>query len=130
MHFAIVVDEYGGTIGMVTLENLLEEVVGQIQDEFDQEQPLLTAIGEDVWEIDGALPLHSLGELIGQNLQAEGIATTSGWVTQQLGGFARAGNVLKLGDYDLCVQKMDGLRVDLLKLTHRPAPPSEKKSKD
>ncbi len=57
LHFAIVVDEYGGTVGMVTLENILEELVGQIQDEFDQEKPLLLKTGEQRGNWTGALPL-------------------------------------------------------------------------
>ena len=76
LHFAIVVDEYGGTLGTVTLENVLEELVGQIQDEFDQEKPLLRSRGENQWEIDGALPLHELAELVGQDLSGDGISTT------------------------------------------------------
>src|SRR2546429_3351376 len=88
LHFAIVVDEYGGTVGMVTLENILEELVGQIQDEFDQEKPLLVKKDEQTWEVDGTLPLHELADLVGESLPAEGITTTSGWVTQRLGGFS------------------------------------------
>ena len=122
LHFAIVVDEYGGTVGMVTLENVLEELVGQIQDEFDQEKPLLLRRGENQWEIDGALPLHELAELVGQNLSGDGIATTSGWVTQRLGGFPKAGDVLTLGGYELRVDRTDGMRVARLTLTRQPEP--------
>ena len=76
---------------MVTLENILEELVGQIQDEFDQEKPLLLRRGREQWEIDGALPLHELADLVGQNLSSDNVATTSGWVTQRLGGFPQSG---------------------------------------
>ena len=125
LHFAIVVDEYGGTVGMVTLENVLEELVGQIQDEFDQEKPLLLRRDDNHWEIDGALPLHELADLVGQNLSAPGIATTSGWVTQRLGGFPKTGDALTLGAYELRVEQTVGARVARLKLTRqagRPAP--------
>src|SRR5438477_8444933 len=63
LHFAIVVDEYGGTVGMVTLENVLEELVGQIQDEFDQEKPLMVKRDARSWELLGALPLRDFAEL-------------------------------------------------------------------
>jgi CBS domain containing-hemolysin-like protein len=121
LHLAVVVDEWGGTVGMVTLENILEELVGQIQDEFDQEKPLWSRRDEDTWEIDGALPLHELGGLVSQNLSSDGIATTSGWVTQRLGGFPRAGDVLTLGGFELKVEEMERRRVARLKLTRLPA---------
>ncbi len=119
LHLAIVVDEYGGTLGMVTLENVLEELVGQIQDEFDQEKPLLTRTGENVWEAAGALPLHELEEVVGQPLHEEGISTLSGWVTQRLGGFPKVGDVLTIGACELRVEEMAGLRVARLRLTKR-----------
>ena len=116
LHFAIVVDEYGGTVGLVTLENILEELVGQIQDEFDQEKPLLTRLSENVWELDGTLPLHELSELVAEPLSEEGISTTSGWVTHRLGGFPKAGDVFTVGRSELRVEEMDGPRVARLKL--------------
>jgi magnesium and cobalt exporter, CNNM family len=119
LHLAIVVDEYGGTLGMVTLENILEELVGQIQDEFDTEKPLLVRVSEGAWDVAGALPLHELEELVGTPLRAEGITTTSGWVTHRLGGFPKAGDSLTVGDYDLRVEEMEGTRVGRLKLTRR-----------
>src|SRR3989442_8474007 len=124
LHFAIVVDEYGGTVGMLTLENVLEELVGQIQDEFDQEKPLLLKKDERTWEVDGALPLHELAELIGEPLEEEGITTTSGWITHRLGGFAKVGDALTLNGAELRVQTMGGTRGGRLKLTRRPEPDS------
>jgi CBS domain containing-hemolysin-like protein len=119
LHLAIVVDEYGGTMGMVTLENILEELVGQIQDEFDQEKPLLARTDESTWEVTGALPLHELEEIVGEPLQAEGITTVSGWVTQRLGGFPKPGDVLAIGSCELRVEEMAGMRVARLKLTRK-----------
>lgn len=128
LHFAIVVDEYGGTVGMVTLENVLEELVGQIQDEFDAEKPLLHQIDTGTWDIDGALALHELTELTGQDLAEEGVSTVSGWVTHQLGGFPKTGDSLVLGQFNLQVEEMDDLRVARLKLTRRPEPPAAEKN--
>lgn len=119
LHFAIVVDEYGGTVGMVTLENILEELVGQIQDEFDQEKPLLVATSADTWDLAGNLPLHELEELVGEPLAAEGVTTSSGWVTQRLGGFAKLGDTLAVGRFELRVEEVDGPRIGRLKLTRR-----------
>jgi len=119
LHLAIVVDEYGGTVGLVALENILEELVGQIQDEFDQEKPLLTQATDTTWEVAGGLPLHDLAELVGQPLSAEGITTTSGWVTHRLGGFPKTGDVLTVGACELRVEEMDGTRVARLRVTKR-----------
>src|SRR6266699_1639272 len=120
-HLAIVVDEYGGTMGLVSLEDILEELVGQIQDEFDQEKPLLVRTTETTWEVTGALPLHELEALVGEPLRAEGVTTTSGWVTHRLGGFPKPGDTLAASSYELRVEEMDGTRVGRLKLTRRAA---------
>jgi CBS domain containing-hemolysin-like protein len=113
------VDEYGTTVGMVTLENILEELVGQIQDEFDQEKPLLVKTSETTWDVEGTLPLHELSDLVGEPLKEEGITTVSGWVTHRLSGFPKAGDTLNVGIYELKVDAMDGMRVARLKVTRR-----------
>ncbi len=124
LHFAIVVDEYGGTVGMVTLEDILEELVGQIQDEFDQESPEIAQIGKRRWVLDGACPLHELGEIVGEDLHEEGITTTSGWITHRLGGFAKVGDEVRIGEYSLRVESMDEHTVARLKLTQVRGGPS------
>jgi CBS domain containing-hemolysin-like protein len=122
LHFAMVVDEYGGTVGMVTLENILEELVGQIQDEFDQEKPLLQRVAPSEWELDGALPLHELAEVMGEPLHDEAISTTGGWITQRLGGFPKPGDGVPHGAWELRVLEVDGVRVARVRLTRRDAP--------
>ncbi len=123
LHLAVVVDEYGGTVGLVTLENILEELVGQIQDEFDQEEPLLVRASETSWEVSGALPLHELEELVGEPLREEGITTTSGWVTHRLGGFPKPGDAINAGNCELRVEEMDGMRVARLRVSRRSGAP-------
>jgi CBS domain containing-hemolysin-like protein len=118
VHLAIVVDEYGGTIGMVTLENILEELVGQIQDEFDREKPLLRRLPDNAYELSGALPLHQLAELTGEIIEETDATTTSGMVTSKLGGFPHEGNTMTLGSWILTVEETDGHRVSKLRL-HR-----------
>jgi CBS domain containing-hemolysin-like protein len=124
LHLAIVVDEHGGTLGMITLEDILEELVGQIQDEFDQEAPQLAQLDDNSWEAHGALPLHELAELVAQPIHEEGITTTSGWLTRQLGGFPKPGDQVPIGSFVLHVLTMDGPRVARLRIQRQAAPPS------
>jgi len=77
LHFAFVVDEFGGALGIVTLENALEALVGQIQDEFDAEATQFIRRGEDLWEVSGTLPLHDLENIIGPVKHDESVATAS-----------------------------------------------------
>lgn len=111
LHFAIVVDEYGGSTGVVTLENCLEQLVGEIQDEFDQEKPRVIARGEDEWELEGTLPLFELAELIAHPIPAEGVTSVGGWLTQRLGGFPKRGDRVSLANHDFVVDELSGLRV-------------------
>ncbi len=124
LHMALVVDEYGGTQGLVTLENILEELVGQIQDEFDQEKPLLVPMGPNLWEASGFLPLHELEHIVGERINAEDLTTVSGYVTQQLGGFPKVGDTLTVGEWRLRVEAMDGIRVSRLRLLRMAKPPT------
>ncbi len=118
-HFALVVDEYGGTVGMVTLEHVLEELVGPIEDEFDQEEPLIRPTGERTWELTGLLPQHRLAELVGQPfVNTQKVCTVSGLMTQRLGRFPRSGDLLTWDDWQLRVEEMQGTRVVRMRLEH------------
>ena len=119
LHFAIVVDEFGGTVGMITLEDILEELVGEIQDEFDQEIPQLKQINASNWEASGMLPTHELEEMVGESALGEGISSISGLMTQRLGSFPAEGDKIILGEYDMEVLETDGPRVEKVRLSKR-----------
>ncbi len=116
LHCAIVVNEYGDTVGLLTLENILEELVGQIQDEFDHETPLLKQLDARTWSVAGELPLHDLEHLTGQTLGGNDVATVSGLMTRRLGKFPKEGDHLRLGPYELRVEKVLRLRVEQARL--------------
>jgi CBS domain containing-hemolysin-like protein len=118
-HFAVVVDEYGGTVGVVTLENTVESIVGQIQDEFDTEKSELVRLGENIWEAAGTLALHELEKIIGTVPHDENTTTASGWLTEKLGGFPKPGDIVEVGTFELRVEEMDGTRVGKLKVTRK-----------
>jgi CBS domain containing-hemolysin-like protein len=130
LHFAFVIDEFGTTLGMITLENILEELVGQIQDEFDQEKPLIRQIAPDRWSLDGAFPLHELNDIIGESFEEEDVSTTSGYVTHKLGGFPKPGDKLELGNFELVVDEVAGPQVARLTLTRIVQPLEEDEEGD
>ena len=85
---------------------------------------MLVRTSETTWDAAGALPLHDLEEVVGEPLREEGVTTTSGWVTQRLGGFPKAGDSLTVGAFELRVEEMDGPRVARLKISKAAAPPA------
>ena len=119
LHFAIVVDESGGTVGMITLEDVLEELVGEIQDEFDQETPQLKQLDDGTWEASGMLPVHELEDLVGESALEEGISTISGLLTQRLGGFPKEGDKLQVGEFEIEVTETAGPKVEKVRLSRK-----------
>ena len=119
LHFAIVVDEFGGTVGMITLEDVLEELVGEIQDEFDQETPQLKQLDDGTWEASGMLPVHELEDLVGESALEEGISTISGLLTQRLGGFPKEGDKLEVGEFEIEVTETAGPKVEKVRFSRK-----------
>jgi CBS domain containing-hemolysin-like protein len=113
-HLAIVVDEYGGTVGMVTLENVLEEIVGDIQDEFDSEKAEFRKINENEFSVDGALGLYELRDLAGLELESADVSTIGGYVTHLLGHLPKQGEQVRINDYVVIISQTDGRRVGQL----------------
>jgi len=113
-HLAIVVDEFGGTVGMVTLENVLEELVGDIQDEFDTEKEEFREINENEFSVDGALALYELRDLAGIELESADVSTIGGYVTHLLGHLPKAGEQVQIDNYLVTISQSDGRRVQQL----------------
>jgi CBS domain containing-hemolysin-like protein len=110
-HLAMVVDEFGGTVGMVTLENVLEELVGDIQDEFDFEKEEFRKISADEFTVDGALGLYELNDLARLELESLDVSTIGGYVTHLLGHLPKQGEQVKIDNYLVTVSQTDARRV-------------------
>jgi CBS domain containing-hemolysin-like protein len=113
-HLAMVVDEYGGTVGMVTMENVLEELVGDIQDEFDMETAEFRRINENEFVVAGGLGLYELRDLADIELENADVSTVGGYVTQLLGHLPKQGEQVPIEDYRVTVTQTDGRRVNQL----------------
>ena len=110
-HLAMVVDEFGGTVGMVTLENVLEELVGDIQDEFDADKEEFRKINENEFAVDGALGLYELRDAAGLELESADVSTIGGYVTHLLGHLPKQGEQVKIDNYLVTVSQTDARRV-------------------
>lgn len=110
-HLAIVVDEFGGTSGLVTLEDVLEEVVGEIYDEYDvEEEPQIEREGEDRFWVDGRVTLDDLGEALGTEFE-EDVATVGGLVYAELGRVPQPGEELRIAGFRVVVERVVRRRV-------------------
>ncbi len=116
-HLAIVVDEYGGTAGIVTLEDLLEEVVGDIRDEYDDEEATARSVGGGDLEVAALLNLDDFAEATGVRLPAGPYETAGGYVMRVLGHLPRVGESAGAGDAVLTVASLDGRRIDQLRVS-------------
>ena len=114
VHIAIVLDEYGGTAGLVTIEDLLEEIVGEIQDEYDEEEPMVVRLSDDKARIDGRASVDELGELFETELALEDedeYDTVGGLVFHRIGGVPKPGDQVSVDGLILTVESTDGRRV-------------------
>jgi CBS domain containing-hemolysin-like protein len=116
VHMAVVVDEYGGTSGLVTLEDILEEIVGEIQDEFDTEAPRMESTPEG-YVVDGLVLLEEIFSRLGIAPTENDSSTLGGYVIARLGRMARLGDFVALDGYVAKVIEMKGRRVSKLLLT-------------
>jgi CBS domain containing-hemolysin-like protein len=107
----LLLDEYGSVVGMVTLENVLEELVGPIQDEFDRETPPITPLGGKVFEVEASCPLDVLAETLEMEIPETDAETVGGLVLDRLGRLATPGDSVEINGYRLTVLRADPTRI-------------------
>lgn len=122
-HIAIVLDEYGGTAGLVTLEDLLEEIVGEVSDPFDRITPEIQTLPDGSALIDGLTLIEEVNQHLNLSLQDPNYDTIAGYVLGKLGRMPRVGDVVEGAGVRLKVESMDGLRIAHLSLTFPQPPP-------
>jgi CBS domain containing-hemolysin-like protein len=111
-HLALAVDEFGTPVGIVFLDNIMEELVGDIQDEFDNERSAFTRINDEEFVIEGTMTLNDLGGHVPDLVLESGeVTTVGGYITQQLGRFPQTGETLRILSYEARVTSTDGRRV-------------------
>jgi len=111
LHMAIVVDEYGGTAGLVALEDLLEELFGEISDEFDEEERLIQTLDRHIFRVSGKLQIDDLNAATGLALSSEAYDTVGGWVLDLFGRVPRRGERLETSEVAVTVEKVERTRV-------------------
>lgn len=118
-HVAVVVDEYGGTCGIVTMEDILEELVGEIWDEHEQEEIPIRETAEHAYLVDAGMDFDDFADFFHLKTDSE-MVSVSGWVMERCGGVPESGDRFTYDDLDVLVVKVDHHRIEELRVTQRP----------
>ena len=116
VHIAVAIDEYGGISGIVCLEDIIEEIVGDIQDEFDNEHEDILPVGEKIWICDGRINLDDLNDQIESNFPNDEFDTLGGFVFDLFGKIPVKYEKVSWKNYDFIIQDMEGHRINLIKV--------------
>jgi CBS domain containing-hemolysin-like protein len=119
VHIAIAVDEYGGVSGIVCLEDIIEEIVGEIQDEFDEEREDVVVLGEGSWLCDARVNLDDLNERCGLELPADDFDSLGGYVFDLFGRIPLRGESISAEGIEFIVEEIEGHRIELVKIGRR-----------
>jgi CBS domain containing-hemolysin-like protein len=117
IHLAVLVDEYGTIVGMVTLENVMEEIVGDIQEESDRESLMFQKLSEKSFKVHGELPVHDLEEPLGIHLNPEDVTTIGGYIIQEIGHFPQKGESLRIDPWLFTVARTRGHQITQIDVT-------------
>ena len=121
-HVVIVIDEFGGTAGLATIEDVLEEIVGEIVDEYDQEVPPVTELGESRFRVSARLPIDDLGELFGLKVDDEDVDTVLGLMAKELNKVPIPGSVVQWEGIELTAERGTGRRHSIQTVLATPVP--------
>ena len=116
LHIAIAIDEYGGVSGLVTMEDIIEEIVGDIQDEFDKEQEDILNVSENVWLCDARVDLDDLNEMLEAQFPNEDFDSLGGFVFDLFGKVPVKYEKVEWNDFEFIVQNMEGHRINMVKV--------------
>lgn len=119
VQMAIVIDEYGGTSGLVTIEDILEEIVGEIQDEFDEETEDIKKVEEDTYIVDGKVIIEDINEFLDTEIEAENIDTIGGWIYSQLKSYPQINDKISYKQYDFIILKCDRKRINKILIKNK-----------
>jgi CBS domain containing-hemolysin-like protein len=125
VHMAVVVDEYGGTAGIVTIEDMLEEIVGEIEDEYDREEPTVEKVDDTEVIVDARVSIDDLNELLGLHIEGEDFDTVGGFVYHQLGKIPIVGDEVQADGLRLRVLSVLGRRIKKIRVKKELPPPSD-----
>jgi CBS domain containing-hemolysin-like protein len=123
-HIAIVVDEYGGVSGLITMEDALEELVGDISDETDKEEPHIIAVKPGTWVVLGKADIEEVNAAIPLEIpDIRDYDTFTGYILYLIGRMPEVKETLVIGDYEVTVDEMEGTRINKYTVRHKPRPP-------
>ena len=121
VHMAIVVDEYGGVEGLVTIEDLLEEIVGEIHDEFDEDEPTVEQVAKNEFLVDARISVDALEDLLHVEIEGDGYDTVGGFVYERLGRIPNIGDIITYGDLKIEVLGTTGRRLEQVRVIKHPS---------
>ena len=124
-HMAIVIDEHGGTAGLVTMEDLLEEIVGEITDEYDTDEPSVERLAGGALRVPGRTPIDEINELLGEELPSGEWDTVGGLVFDALGHVPTEGECARVNGFVFCAERVQGRRIVSVRVTPAPDRSSE-----
>ncbi|MBU5488148.1 hemolysin family protein [Clostridium sp. MSJ-8] len=115
-HMAIVLDEYGGTVGIITIEDLIEEIVGDIEDEYDEHNEMIKVVKEDEYIVDGSAKLDDISDLIGVNMESEELDSVGGLIIEELGRIPEEHEEVVIDNIKFVVEEVEKNRIKKVRI--------------